>query len=151
MDPAWSISPLTGLTAAGVVFGYEPGVPVFGSVPLPDPESITSACMGGPEIPGKPVRLEWFNGSKIGANLCHEQFLDKTEYMIKERWPSYLNFDYCTRLKLLHSQNVREPSPLSPHHWHEVFHRTQEQQLQREAFYFYRSKFERRFHFEMEG
>ena len=51
----------------------------------------------------------------------------------------------------LHPQNVREPSPLSPHHWHEVFHRTQEQQLQREAFYFYRSKFERRFHFEMEG
>jgi beta-glucosidase len=53
-----SISPLTGLKEAGFVFDYEPGVPVFGTIPLPDPESIISACINGPEIPGNPVRLE---------------------------------------------------------------------------------------------
>jgi hypothetical protein len=79
-----SISTLTGLKEAGDVFDYEPGVLAFDAVPLSDPESITSACMNGPEIPGKPVRVEWFNGSKIGVNSCHEQFVDKTKYMIKK-------------------------------------------------------------------
>jgi beta-glucosidase len=160
VDSARSISPLTELKEAGVVFDYEPGVPVFGAVPLPDPESITSTSTNGPEIPGKPVRLEWFNGSSIGANLCHEQFLDKTEYMIKERWPSYLNAEYCTRLTFNYTPETSGNHLLSVLTTgkatlyiddKQAFHRPQEQHLQREAFYFYRSKFERRFHFEMES
>jgi beta-glucosidase len=49
VDSGRSISPLTGLKEAGFVFYYEPGVPVFGTIPLPDPESIISACINGPE------------------------------------------------------------------------------------------------------
>lgn len=39
VDTARSISPLTGLKEAGVAFDYQPGVPVFGAVPLPEPAS----------------------------------------------------------------------------------------------------------------
>jgi beta-glucosidase len=100
-DTMRSISPLEGLRDTSVIFDYEPGVPVFGVVPLPDPETVTPANLderGDSERLDKPVKLEWFNGSQIGENPCHEQFLGKTEYMIKERWPSYLHANYCTRM-----------------------------------------------------
>jgi len=160
VDSARSISPLTGLKDAGVVFKYEPGVPVFGAVPLPEFETITAPSLIENYPPGKPVRLEWFNGSKIAENICHEQFLDRTEYMIKERWPSYLNTEYCTRMTFncapktsgIHLLSVLTTGTATLYIEGKVaFHRPQEQHLQREAFYFYRSKFERRFHFPMEA
>ena len=163
VDTMRSISPVTGLRDAGVVFEYEAGVPVFGAVPLPPPETITPVDLDQRESPEKlarPVRLEWFNGSTIGENLCREQFLGITEYMIKERWPSYLHTDYCTRLTFKYTPKTSGNHLLSVLTTgtatlyiddKEAFHRPQEQHLQREAFYFYRAKFERRFHFSMEG
>ncbi len=43
VDPMRSVSPVTGLRDAGAVFYYETGVPVFGAVPLPPPETVTAA------------------------------------------------------------------------------------------------------------
>ena len=59
VDIERSISPLTGLKEAGVIFDYQPGVPVFGAVPLPEPETITqTGNSGNPELLVKPIRLE---------------------------------------------------------------------------------------------
>jgi beta-glucosidase len=69
-----------------------------------------------------------------------------------------LNADYCTRLTFNYTPRTSGNHLLSVLATgtatlyidvKEAFHRLQEQ-LQREAFYFYQSKFERRFHFEME-
>ena len=76
--------------------------------------------------------------------------------MIKERWPPYLDADCCTRLTFDYTPKTSGShlcSVLTTGIAHLyvndelVFHRPQEQQLQREAFYFYRSKFERRFNY----
>ena len=80
--------------------------------------------------------------------------------MIKERWPPYLDADCCTRLTFDYTPKTSGShlcSVLTTGIAHLyvndelVFHRPQEQQLQREAFYFYRSKFERRFNYPFEG
>ena len=80
--------------------------------------------------------------------------------MIKERWPPYLDADCRTRLTFDYTPKTSGShlcSVLTTGIAHLyvndelVFHRPQEQQLQREAFYFYRSKFERGFNYPFEG
>ncbi|KAF2495026.1 hypothetical protein BU16DRAFT_461709 [Lophium mytilinum] len=161
VDCARLVAPVTGLQDAGVQFHYERGVPVFAAVPLPEPETL--AITGNPASNGstqKPVKLEWFNGSRVGENTVRVQMLEKTEYMIKERWPMYLDPDYCTRLTFdltpktsgKHLVSVLTTGTATLYiNDKEAFHRPQEQQLQREAFYFFRSKFERTFNFSMEA
>ena len=157
VDAGRLISPLEGLKAAGVNFTYEPGVPVFGAVPLPESARV-SPTGSKVEETAKPIKLEWFNGSKIGQNLVRECYIERTEYMTKERWPSDLHAEYSTRMTFnltpktfgnhLFSVLTTGPAILYIDN-KEVFHRPQEQNLQREAFYFFGSKFERRFNFSM--
>lgn len=182
VDSARAISPLTGLESAGVKFSYEPGVPVFAAIPLPPPsilsktktettetETASFACQSLNGVNGtdgvkpateKPVKLEFFNGSVIGSNKVHERTMDKTEYMLKEKWPSYLDKNYCSRLTFdltptstgAHTLSVLTTGRAILYINGEcIFTRPQEEQLQREAFYFFRSTFERRFTYKMQA
>jgi beta-glucosidase len=153
------VSPIEGLKAAGVDITYEPGVPVYGAVPLPLPSILSRT--NSTEAPGKitkPVRIEWFNGSSIGTNPVKDEFIANPEYQIKEKWPTFLDRDFCTRMTF-----DMTPETSGPHifsvvttgtadlyvNGEKVFHRKQEPVLQREAFYFFRPKLERLVTFDM--
>lgn len=147
------VTPLDGLRAAGVDLTYEPGVPVYGAVPLPPSKivSLTNSPVEPGETP-KPVRIEWFNGSSVGVNSVKDEMVATSEYMIKEKWPEYLSEDYCTQMTF-----DLTPETSGPHVFsvittgtadlyvdgEKVYHREQEPVLQREAFYFFRPKIER--------
>lgn len=155
------ITPVDGLKAAGVVFVYEKGPPVYGAVPVPVTDVMSPT--GGSQQPGavtEPVRLEWFNGSKIGENLVKHEMIERSEYMIKEKWPAYLDEDYCTRMTF-----DLTPETTGSHTFtivttgianlyidgEKIYHREQESVLQRESFYFFRPKLERPVTFEMQA
>jgi beta-glucosidase len=139
VDAGRLISLLEGPKIAGVNFTYEPGVPVFGALPLPGSARV-SPTGSKVEDTAKPIKLEWFNSSKIGQNLVRECYIERTEYMIKERWPSDLNAEYSTRMAFNltpktsgnHMFSVLATATLYIDN-KEVFHRPQEQHLQREA------------------
>ena len=160
VDSERLISPLMALKDAGVQYTYEPGVPVFGAVPLPEFEVLSRTGPSGLFKPAKPVRLEWFNGSNIGGNPIREQYQERTEYMIKEFWPLDLNAEYCTRMSFDitpktsgdHLFSILTTGTATIYiNGKRAFHREQDQHLQREAFYFLASKFERRFTYPMEA
>lgn len=147
------VTPLQAFATAQIDFTYELGVPVYGAVPVPTLGLLSPAS--STEAPGttpKPVRIEWFNGSKIGDNLVKDDTVDKSEYMIKERWPKFLSKDYCTRMTF-----DLTPETSGDHIFSvvttgtatlyvddaEVYHREQEPVLHRESFYFFRPKIER--------
>lgn len=158
VDYARHVTPIAGLQAAGFDVTYEKGVPVFGAVPLPLLDILSPSVSGSPTT--NPVKLEWFNKSEIGKNQVHEQHLTKSEYMIKERWPDFLAPEYCTRMTFNltprttgeHLFSCMSTGKAIVYVNNEiVFVREQEQKLQREAFYFFRTKFERRFKYRLEG
>jgi beta-glucosidase len=150
-----AVTPLDGLDRLGVHHTFEPGVPVFGAVPHAEPIIVSQS--GSSTSPGKetkPVKLEWFNGSKIGQNLVHSEMLPNAEYMIKEVWPQYLIQDYCTKLTFDitpqttgdHTLSVISTGPATVFvNGKKVFYRDQEPVLVPESFYFFKPKIERRF------
>lgn len=155
------VSPVEGLKAAGVDFKFEPGVPVYGATPLPRSHIVSKT--NGASAAGKealPVRLEWFNGSKVGTNPVKDEMVASSTYMIKEKWPKYLDQDYCTRMTF-----DLTPETSGPHifsvittgtstlyvNGEKIYHREQEPVLQREAFYFFRTKLEKLVSYEMEA
>ncbi|SPO01046.1 related to beta-glucosidase [Cephalotrichum gorgonifer] len=152
------VTPIQALKAAGVDFTYEPGVPIYGAVPLPDPEIVSPT--GCSEREAKPVRIEWFNGSKIGENPVKGEMSPKPEYMIKEKWPTYLDRDFCARITFdltpktsgNHTFAVVTTGTATLYiDGKEVYHRPQEPVLQRESFYFFRTKLEKLVTYEMEA
>lgn len=155
------ITPVDALKAARVDFVYEKGPPVYGAVPVPGPHVMSPT--GGSEQPGaisEPVRLEWFNGWKIGENLVKDDMIENSEYMIKEKWPTYLDEDYCTRMTFdltpettgTHTFTVVSTGIANLYvDGEKIYHREQEPVLQRESFYFFRPKLERPVTFEMQA
>ena len=156
VDALHAVSPFDGMTKLGYDTTLAEGIPVFGAVPHADPSIVypTSSRKHSPA----PVKLEWFNGKQIGQNLAHEEFKPEAEYMIKEQWPSYLDKDHCSRMEF----DIVAPS--TGHHIFSVistgqakcyidgklvYDRPQETDLKPESFYFFKSKLERRFNFDM--
>lgn len=151
------VTPIEGLESAGVDFKFEPGVPVYGAVPLP-PSKLLSKT-GATKDP-LPVRIEWFNGSKVGGGLAKDEQVASSTYMIKEKWPTWLEQDYCTRMTF-----DITPETSGPHIFsvvttgtstlyidgEKIYHRAQEPILQREAFYFFRTKLEKLISHEMKA
>ncbi|KAH8891708.1 hypothetical protein GQ53DRAFT_865657 [Thozetella sp. PMI_491] len=155
------LTPIEGLAAAGVDFPYEPGVPVYGAVPVPPLKLLSQT--GNQAAPGdveNPVRIEWYNGSVPGTNLVHDEMVDSTEYLIKERWPTYLDEDYCSRM----SFDIT-PETSGPHIFSVittgaaklyvdgklVYNHKQAPVLQRETMYFFRAKVEKKVSYNMEA
>lgn len=151
------VTPLEGLTAAGVNFKFEPGVPVYGAVPLPLPKLLSKT---GAAADSRPVRVEWFDGSKVGENLVKDEQIASPNFMLKEKWPTWLDQEYCTRMTF-----DITPETSGPHVFavvttgtstlyidgEKIYHREQEPKLQREAFYFFRTKLERLVSHQMEA
>ena len=151
--PSTLVSPLDGLKEWNVT--YEPGVPVFGAVPHA-PASTISKTGGGKEA--KSIMLEWFNGAEVGKNLVHKEMIPVAEYMIKEAWPSYLDADYCTRMRYdLTPETTGDhtfaisTTGISDVYINDklVFHRPQQERMRMEEFYFYKAQLERRFTYSM--
>jgi beta-glucosidase len=136
---------------------FEPGVPVFGAVPLPPTKLISRT--GAAKDP-LPVRIEWFDGSKVGSNPVKDEQVETSTCMLKEKWPTWLDQDYCTRMTF-----DITPETSGPHvfavvttgtstlyiNGEEIYHREQEPVLQREAFYFFRTKLEKLVSHEMKA
>jgi beta-glucosidase len=151
------VTPLEGLRSAGVDFSFEPGVPVFGAVPLPPTKLISRT--GAAKDP-LPVRIEWFDGSKVGSNPVKDEQVEASTCMLKEKWPTWLDQDYCTRMTF-----DITPETSGPHvfavvttgtstlyiNGEKIYHREQEPVLQREAFYFFRTKLEKLVSHEMKA
>lgn len=147
------VTPLQAFTAAQLDFTYEQGVPVYGAVPVPSLGLLSPPrSTAEPGTTAKPVRIEWFNGSKIGENPVKIDSVEKTEYMIKEKWPKFLGKDYCTRMAFdltpetsgTHIFSVVTTGRATLYIDDEkLYHREQEPVLQRESFYFFRPKIER--------
>ncbi|KAJ5222799.1 uncharacterized protein N7469_009039 [Penicillium citrinum] len=102
----------------------------------------------------EPVKVEWFNGHTIGDNLALEERRKLPEYMIKEKWPTYLEQVYCTRMTYdvcpsssgEHLLSVISTGPANCYIDGKcVFKREQETNLSPESFYFFKSQLERRF------
>ncbi|KAH8799047.1 glycoside hydrolase superfamily [Xylogone sp. PMI_703] len=160
-----TVSPLVGLRDAGLKFHYEPGVPVFAAIPSPIPSVLSKSAHAENESSNddmttvdQPVWLEFFNGSVIGSNLVHEKLLEKPEYLLKEQWPTFLDKNYCTRMTFTitpkstgtHTMSVLTTGTAILYiDGVKAFTRDQDMHLQREAFYFFRSTFERRFSYSM--
>ena len=156
VDALHAIPVVGGMQALGYDVTLAEGVPIFGAVPLADPENVFA--VGKREHCELPVRVEWFNGSVIGEHCAFDEMRPSAEYMIKEKWPEYLDKEYCTRM----SFDLVAPSPgehifsvISTGHamcyidGELVYHRKQETDLKPESFYFFKSKLERRFTFHM--
>jgi beta-glucosidase len=155
------VTPLQALTAAGVEYTYELGVPIYGAIPVPVPKIMSTA--NSTQEPGtvlKSVRLEWFNSLKVGENLVKDDMVEKSEYMIKEKWPPYLSKDYSTRMTFdlvpetsgNHTFSVVTTGTATLFvNGEKVYFREQEPVLQRESFYFFRPKIERLVSYEMEA
>lgn len=145
------VSPIKALEAAGVDVKYEPGVPIYAAMPLPETK-VLSRTGASQAQEAKPVRIEWFNGSVVGTDPAKDEMVANSTYMIKEKWPTWLTQDYCTRMTF----DVT-PETTGPHVFavvstgtstlyvdgEKIYHREQEPVLQREAFYFFRTKLER--------
>jgi beta-glucosidase len=156
-----SISLVEGLFHAGTPFKYEAGVPVFAAVPQAEAAVLSRTSNSTP--PGqdpKPFLLEWFNGSHIGIRQVHSENIANAEYMIKEKWPSFLDSNYCTRMTFsikpktsgshLFSIITTGTSTVYVNN-EKVYHRPQEPTLLPESFYFYKAKIEHRFTSFLEG
>lgn len=155
------VTPLQGLEARGINFEYHPGVPVYGAVPVPFLKvlSSTSSLQESGKEP-KPVRIEWFNGSEFGKNWVRDDMVEKTEYMIKEKWPKELTKDHCTRMTFditpetsgNHIFSVVTTGTATLYvNGEKIYYREQEPVLQRESFYFFRPKIERLVTHQMEA
>ena len=149
------VTPLDGLQHLGIGHTFEPGVPVFGAVPHAEP-SIVSRTRGfkRPGEEARPVKLEWFNGSRIDQNLVYTEMMPNAEYMIKEAWPQHLAEDYCTKMTFditpqttgNHTLSVISTGPASAYvDGERVYDREQEPILVPESFYFFKAKIEHRF------
>lgn len=156
VDALHAVSPIDGIRKLGYKTTLAPGIPVFGAVPHAD-SSIVFKRGSSNHVPA-PVKLEWFNGEAVGHDLAHGEMIPQAEYMIKEKWPEHLSKDYCTRMQF----DIVAPS--TGHHMFSVistgrakcyidgklvFDRPQETHLKLESFYFFKSKLERRFNFDM--
>lgn len=151
VDALHAITPVQGFRNLGLPTREARGVPVFGAVPHAEPslvfphDSDTSSS--------RPVRIEWFNGPIIGENLAHDEYVPQAEYMIKEKWPSYLDIDYSTRI------TFDLVAPSSGEHIFSVistgraclyiddelvYERPQETKLRPESFYFFKRYLEKR-------
>ncbi|CAG8410921.1 unnamed protein product [Penicillium salamii] len=158
VDSIHAISPADGFQAAGFRTKICPGVPVYGALPHADASSISQS---GTEVQtGEPVLLEWFSGTAIGENPVHKEFRPLSEYMIKEKWPEYLDQTYCTRMSFdlrpvstgAHVFSVISTGPAICYiNGTKVFERQQDTNLSPESFYFFKSKLERRFDFNMKA
>ncbi|KAM5349957.1 hypothetical protein ACJ41O_006462 [Fusarium nematophilum] len=153
VDALHAITPVEGFKRLGYNTKVAAGVPVFGAVPHAEPRIVFPT--GKLDRSELPVRLEWFNGSVIGQNLVHEEFRPQAEYMIKEKWPEYLDkVSYCTRISfdlLAPSTGNALFSVVSTGRARcyindrLVFERPQETKLRPESFYFFKKQLERRF------
>ncbi|KAL4900763.1 hypothetical protein BDW74DRAFT_170545 [Aspergillus multicolor] len=158
VDSLRAVSPIQGLKEAGFSVMESPGVPVFGALPHADTSIIYRADTKTQDP--EPVSLEWFSGHMIGKNLRHAETKPLPEYMIKERWPSYLSAEYCTRMTFgirptttgQHILSVISTGPAICYiNGEKVFTRPQETDLKPESFYFFKSQLERRFTHPMEA
>lgn len=157
VDALHGITPIEGMERLGYRVNTAAGVPVFGAVPQASPSILreTKGCASP-----TPVKVEWYNGPLIGENLVHEQMQPQPEYMIKEKWPDYLDKDYCSRM------TFDLVAPSDGHHilsvistgkasciidGQLVFHRPQDTELKMESFYFYKRYLERRFTYPMQA
>jgi beta-glucosidase len=156
VDAIHAESPVDGIKKLGYNTKLAPGIPVFGAVPHADPAIVFET--GSSHHSPAPVKLEWFNGNVIGQHCVYEEMKPQAEYMIKEKWPSYLSKDYCTRMTfdlVAPSTGHHTFSVISTGHakcyidGKMVFNRPQETDLKLESFYFFKSKLERRFKFDM--
>lgn len=158
VDSLRAISPVQGLKDAGFKVIEAPGVPVFGALPHADETIIYEPSTKAQTA--EPVTLEWFNGNVIGQNLAHEETKALPEYMIKEKWPSYLSAEYCSRMTFdirpstsgEHILSVISTGPAICYiDGERVFTRFQETDLKPESFYFFKSQLERRFTYPMQA
>ncbi|CEL05687.1 hypothetical protein ASPCAL06804 [Aspergillus calidoustus] len=158
VDSLRAVSPIQGLREAGFGVIEAPGVPVFGALPHAD-TAILYASDTQTQSP-EPVNLEWFNGHIIGQNLVHKETKALPEYMIKEKWPSYLDSEYCTRMEFAvrpttsgeHILSVISTGPAICYvNGEKVFTRSQETDLKPESFYFFKSQLEQRFKYSMQA
>ncbi|KAF4547929.1 Beta-glucosidase B-like protein [Elsinoe fawcettii] len=158
VDALHAVSPYDGMRQAGFDVRLSPGLPVFGALPHAVPSMISSPA--GSTRSAKPVKIEWFNGNVIGENLvvCEERPIP--EYMIKEQWPSFLNKNYCSRMSFTLTPAISGNHIFSVISTgrarclidgEEVFVREQDPHLVPESFYFFKSKIERRFDYQMKG
>ncbi|RSL89783.1 hypothetical protein CEP51_001062 [Fusarium floridanum] len=158
VDAIRTISPIEGMQSLGHTTNHAQGVPVFGALPHA-PLDVVFPC-GSDEHSDTPVKLEWFNSSIIGQNPAYTEHSLLPEYMIKERWPDSLARGYSVRM----TYDIK-PSTTGRHHFSIIttgvakcfidnellFTREQEKDMIAESFYFFKSKIERRFDFEMEA
>lgn len=154
VDALHTVTPLKAFEDLQMMHTFEPGVPVFGALPHADPSIVSVSGRSNP--PGqenRPVKLEWYNGSKIGAHLINEEMLPNAEYMIKEVWPEWLTTDYCTKITFdvtplttgEHTLSVISTGRATVYvDDQNVYDREQESHLVPESFYFFKSKIERR-------
>ncbi|RDW74540.1 glycoside hydrolase family 3 protein [Aspergillus mulundensis] len=158
VDSLRAVSPVQGLKEAGFNVVESPGVPVFGALPHADASVLYLA--DNKTQAQEPVTLEWYNGHTIGQDLVHTETKAVPEYMIKEKWPSYLSAEYCTRMTFgirptttgQHILSVISTGPAICYiNGEKVFARSQETDLKPESFYFFKSQLERRFTFPMEA
>ena len=104
--------------------------------------------------------MEWYNGNKIGEDLAFVEDSARAEYMIKEKWPDHLSKDYSVRMKFdirpetsgLHHLSIITTGSAKVYIDDELVHtREQETDLIAESFYFFKSKIEQRFDYQMTG
>ncbi|KAL7940829.1 glycoside hydrolase superfamily [Trichoderma barbatum] len=164
VDALHAVSMIQGFKKLEIKSKFEPGVPVFGALPHADPATVSkpqtesSSDTRKMDVLGRNVRLQWFNGSTMGKKQVFEEYINQTEYMIKETWPTFLDRTYCTRMTC-----VITPKTSGPHTFSVIttgksicyingevaFIREQETDLKYESFYFFKSKLERRFNYDM--
>ncbi|KAL2814385.1 glycoside hydrolase superfamily [Aspergillus cavernicola] len=158
VDSLHAVNPAQGLKEAGFNVIDAPGVPVFGALPHAEPALLYTSDTKAQPL--QPVKLEWFNGHVIGQTLVHEETKALPEYMIKEKWPSYLSHEYCTRMTFAirpftdgeHILSVISTGPAICYiNGEKVFTRPQETSLAPESFYFFKSQLERRFTYPMKA
>uniref|UniRef100_A0A8H7K6F1 beta-glucosidase n=1 Tax=Bionectria ochroleuca TaxID=29856 RepID=A0A8H7K6F1_BIOOC len=159
VDALHAITPVEGFEKRGHPTSVALGVPVFGAIPHADPSIIFAPGSG--EKRAEPVKLEWFNGLKIGENKVHEETRPQAEYMIKEKWPDYLDpVEYCTRITFdLVATSSGDAmfgvisTGAAKCYIDDVlaFERVQETKLRPESFYFFKKQLEKRFTFKQEA
>ncbi|KAL3456427.1 glycoside hydrolase superfamily [Aspergillus heterothallicus] len=152
VDSIRAVRPVDGLREAGFNVIEADGVPVFGAVPHANSQLIYESATK--TQPSAPVKIEWFNGHVIGQDLVFEETKVMPEYMIKEKWPSYLSEEYCTRITFdicsptdgNHILSAIATGPAICYvNGEKVFTRPQETELNPESFYFFKSHLEQRF------
>ncbi|PSN66887.1 glycoside hydrolase [Corynespora cassiicola Philippines] len=158
VDSIRAVSPAEGFHAAGFNADAQPGVPVYGALPHADTSILLDSGTKTPH--DTPVVIEWFNGSVIGQGICHRERKSLPEYMIKEKWPDYLDRVYCSRMEFAIRPTTTGPHVLSVISTgpaicyvdgEVVYRRPQETDLCPESFYFFKSKLEKRFSHHMEA